>query len=119
MVWVPFDFSRITPIIVPKIISNPILSNVLLEVKDNRLNIVATDLDLVFQDNITDLKIDKEGSTTTSATVLYDLLGKLPSNLDVSFGLKTENRLDITAENSIFNLLCLPVDNFPSFTEIL
>ena len=63
----------------------PILSNVLLEVKDNRLNIVATDLDLVFQDNITDLKIDKEGSTTTSATVLYDLLRKLPSNLDVSF----------------------------------
>ncbi len=29
MVWVPLDFSRITPIIVPKIISNPILSNVL------------------------------------------------------------------------------------------
>ena len=64
----------------------PILSNVLLEVKDNRLNIVATDLDLVFQDNITDLKIDKEGSTTTSATVLYELLRKLPSNLDVSLG---------------------------------
>ena len=95
----------------------PILSNVLIEAKDNKLNIVATDLDLIFQDNINDLKIDKEGSTTTSATVLYDLLRKLPSNLDVAFNLKTENRLDITAENSNFNLLCLPVDNFPSFTE--
>ena len=95
----------------------PILSNVLLEIKDKKLNIVATDLDLVFQDNISDVKIDKDGSTTTSATVLYDLLRKLPSNLDVAFNLKTENRLDITAENSNFNLLCLPVDNFPTFTE--
>ena len=52
----------------------PILSNVLLEIKNNKLNIVATDLDLIFFDEISDFKADKEGSTTTSATVLYWLL---------------------------------------------
>ena len=95
----------------------PILSNVLLEVKDNKLSIVATDLDLVFYDEITDLKITKDGSTTTSATVLHDLLRKLPSNLDVIFSLKDENKLSISAESSKFNLLCLPVDNFPNFSD--
>ena len=71
----------------------PILSNVLLEVKDSRLSIVATDLDLVFYDEITDLKITKDGSTTTSATVLHDLLRKLPygQGLEtVSFFLKLQ-----------------------------
>ena len=95
----------------------PILSNVLLEIKNNKLNIVATDLDLIFLDEISDFKTDKEGSTTTSATVLYDILRKLPSNSDVLFTLQNENKLNISAENSKFNLLCLPVDNFPNFTE--
>tara|TARA_B100000945_G_C20402071_1_gene607916 strand:+ start:701 stop:1816 length:1116 start_codon:yes stop_codon:yes gene_type:complete len=95
----------------------PILSNVLLEAKDKKLSIVATDLDLVFYDEITDLKIIKDGSTTTSATVLHDLLRKLTSNLDVTFNLKDENKLNITAENSKFNLLCLPINNFPNFSD--
>ena len=75
----------------------PILSNVLIGAKDNKLSIVATDLDLVFYDEINDLKINKEGSTTTSATVLHDLLRKLPSNLDIIFNLKDENKLNISA----------------------
>ena len=95
----------------------PILSNVLLDVKGGKLSVVATDLDLVFHDEITDLKIIKDGNTTTSATVLHDLLRKLPSNLDVIFNLQDENRLSITAESSKFNLLCLPVSNFPNFSD--
>jgi len=95
----------------------PILANVLLETKNNVLNIVATDLDIVFSDEISDLKIEQEGSTTTSATVLYDLLRKLPSNLDITFDLQSENKLKISAKNSKFNLLCLPVDNFPNFAN--
>ena len=95
----------------------PILSNVLLEIKKNVLNIVATDMDMVFRDEISDIKIDQEGSTTTSATVLYDLLRKLPTNLDVSFNLQSENKLNIKAKNSKFNLLCLPKDDFPNFAD--
>tara|TARA_Y100000816_G_C26092470_1_gene577529 strand:- start:578 stop:1693 length:1116 start_codon:yes stop_codon:yes gene_type:complete len=95
----------------------PILGNVLLETKNNVLTIIATDLDLLFRDEISDLKIEQEGSTTTSATVLYDLLRKLPSNLDVNFDLKDGNKLKITAKNSKFNLLCLPTDDFPNFSN--
>ena len=95
----------------------PILANVLLETKNKILKIVATDLDMVFSDEISDLKIEQDGSTTISATVLYDLLRKLPSNLDITFHLQSENKLKISAKNSKFNLLCLPVDNFPNFTD--
>ena len=95
----------------------PILANVLLELKNKILRVVATDLDIIFIDEISELKIDQEGSTTTSATVLYDLLRKLPSNQDVTFDLQSQNKLKISSMNSKFNLLCLPVDNFPNFAD--
>jgi len=95
----------------------PILSNVLLQLKNNKLSIVATDLDIIFYDEISDVKILKEGSTTTSATILYDILRKISSNSELNFDLKTENKLSLKSENSDFNLLCLPTDNFPTFTD--
>ena len=52
----------------------PILSNVLIEAKAGKLIIVATDLDMIFYDEIDEIKIKNEGKTTTSAAVLYDCL---------------------------------------------
>ena len=95
----------------------PILSNVLIQLKDNKLSIVATDLDIVFYDEINEVKILKDGSTTTSAAILYDILRKISSNSDLNFELKNENKLSLKADNSDFNLLCLPTDNFPTFAD--
>ena len=95
----------------------PILSNVLLDVKDGKLNIVATDLDLVFYDEISEVKIKTEGSTTTSATILYDILRKISGNSEIEFDLKNENKLNLVTDNSDFNLLCLPIENFPNFSD--
>ena len=67
----------------------PILSNVLLQLKNNKLSIVATDLDIVFYDEISDVQVVKEGSTTTSAAILYDILRKISSNSELKFDLKT------------------------------
>ena len=36
----------------------PILSNVLLQLQNNKLSIVATDLDIIFYDQISDVKIN-------------------------------------------------------------
>ena len=95
----------------------PILSNVLLQSKNNTLSIIATDLDIIFHDEITDVKILKDGSTTTSAAILYDILRKISSNSELNFNLKSENKLSLKSDNSDFNLLCLPPDNFPSFSD--
>ena len=95
----------------------PILSNVLLQLKDKKLSIVATDLDIIFYDETTDVKIIKEGSTTTSAAILYDILRKISSNSELKFDLRGSNKLSLQSENSDFNLLCLPTDNFPTFED--
>ena len=95
----------------------PILSNVLLQLKDKKLSIVATDLDIIFYDEVSDVKIIKEGSTTTSAAILYDILRKISSNAELNFNLKSENKLSLRSENADFNLLCLPTDNFPTFAD--
>ena len=95
----------------------PILSNVLLQLKDKKLSIVATDLDIIFYDEISNVKIINEGSTTTSAAILYDILRKISSDSELNFELKSENRLSLKSENADFNLLCLPTDNFPTFAD--
>ena len=97
----------------------PILSNVLLQLKNKKLSIIATDLDIMFYDEIIDVKILQEGSTTTSAAVLYDILRKIPSDSQLNFDLKSENKLSLKSDNADFNLLCLPIDNFPTFADEL
>ena len=95
----------------------PILSNVLLELKNKKLSVIATDLDIVFYDEITEVKATTEGSTTTSAAILYDILRKIPAGTEINFNLKGENKLSLKSKNSDFNLLCLPTSNFPTFDD--
>ena len=79
----------------------PILSNVLIQLKNKKLSIIATDLDIMFFDEISEVKIVTEGSTTTSAAILYDILRKISSNSELNFDLKTENKLSLKSENLI------------------
>jgi DNA polymerase III subunit beta len=95
----------------------PILSNVLLNAKDGKLSIIATDLDLIFYDELNEIQINKEGATTIPATILYDILRKISGNSDIKFDLKSENKLNLITDNSDFNLNCLPIDNFPNFSD--
>ena len=95
----------------------PILSNVLIIAEKNTLTITATDLDIIFFDSIDKLKIMNEGKITTSATVLYDILRKIPAGSEIKFELVENNKLSLKSDNSNFNLLCLPADNFPLVTD--
>ena len=57
----------------------PILSNILLEAGNSKLTITATDLDLIFIHQITDIEILEEGKTTTSSSIMYDIVRKFSS----------------------------------------
>ena len=57
----------------------PILSNVLLNVKNGKLTITATDLDLIFIQQISNIEIIEEGETTTSSSIMYDIVRKISS----------------------------------------
>ena len=95
----------------------PILSNILIEAKDSKIKITATDLDIIYSENLASQEIKQEGSTTTSASILYDILRKLEPNSKVELLLKNENKLSLVSGNSKFNLLCIPSENFPLSEE--
>ena len=103
--------------IIEKKTTLPILSNVLIEAKDSKIKITATDLDIIYYEEITSVKIKSEGSTTTSASILYDILRKLQSSAKVELSLQSENKLKLISGNSKFNLLCISPDNFPLSNE--
>ena len=73
--------------IIEKKTTLPILSNILIEAKESKIKITATDLDIIYFEEIIPQEIKKEGSTTTSANILYDILRKLQSNVKVELTL--------------------------------
>ena len=103
--------------IIEKKTTLPILSNILIEAKNSKIKITATDLDIIYFEEFGPQEIIKEGSTTTSASILYDILRKLEANDKVVLTLVNENKLKLIAGNSKFNLLCMPSDNFPLSEE--
>jgi len=103
--------------IIEKKTTLPILSNILIEAKDSKIKIISTDLDIIYFDEISPQELKKEGSITTSANILYDILRKLESNAKVELSLLSSNKIKLVSGNSKFNLLCLPSDNFPLSEE--
>ena len=103
--------------IIEKKTTLPILSNVLIEAKDSIIKITATDLDIIYFEEILPQELKKEGSTTTSASILYEILRKLQPNAKVELSLQSSNKIKLVSENSKFNLLCLPSSNFPLSEE--
>ena len=103
--------------IIEKKTTLPILSNILIEVKSAKVKITATDLDIIYFEEVLPLEVKKEGSTTTSAIILYDILRKLKSGAKVELVLQNVNKLKLVSGNSKFNLLCIPSDNYPLSDE--
>jgi len=99
--------------IIEKKTTLPILSNILIEAKNSKIKITSTDLDIIYFEEIAPLDLKKEGLTTTSASILYDILKKLKPSAKVELSLQSQNKIKLISENSKFNLLCLPSDNFP------
>ena len=95
----------------------PILSNVLLEVSNLKLKITATDLDLIFIHEIPNVEIIEEGKTTTSSSIMYDIVRKFSSGKKINFSSIDENKLHLESEKSIFNLNCLSAAEFPLTNE--
>jgi len=95
----------------------PILSNVLLDVSNGKLTITATDLDLIFVHQIPNVEILEEGKTTTSSSIMYDIVRKFSSGSKINFSNPSENKLQLESDKSIFNLNCINASEFPLTDE--
>jgi len=95
----------------------PILSNILLDANNSKLSIIATDLDLIFINEIKNVEIIEEGKTTTTSSIMYDIIRKFNSGKKINFSLSNENKIQLESEKSIFNLNCIPASEFPLTDE--
>ncbi|HVE01310.1 MAG TPA: DNA polymerase III subunit beta, partial [Sphingomicrobium sp.] len=94
----------------------PILSNVLIEARDDgSLRLMATDLDLQVDESVP-ANVDQAGATTVSAHTLFDIVRKLPEGSQVEIA-ASEGKMQIVAGRSRFNLSTLPRDDFPVIAE--
>ena len=95
----------------------PILSNVLLNVTNSNLTLTATDLDLIFIHQLNNIEVLEEGNTTTTSSIMYDIVRKFTSGKKINLTLKNENKLQVESEKSIFNLNCINASEFPLTDE--
>ena len=91
----------------------PILSNVLLERRQGELQLVATDLEIQISTRCDAGKgTSSDQQLTVSARKLQDILRSLPDGTDIALEAQN-NRLQVKAGKSRFNLQTLPAADFP------
>ncbi len=95
----------------------PILSNILLDASASKLTITATDLDLIFIHQINNVEILEEGRTTTTSSIMFDIVRKFSSDKKINLSLNSDNKLQLESEKSIFNLNCINSSEFPLTDE--
>ncbi|MFA7270597.1 MAG: DNA polymerase III subunit beta [Sterolibacterium sp.] len=89
----------------------PILSNVLMEKDEEKLTLLATDIEIQIKTSATTMAGEKV-ALTVAARKLQEILRALPEESEVSLTLD-EKRLQIKAGRSRFNLQTLPAEDFP------
>jgi DNA polymerase-3 subunit beta len=94
----------------------PILSNVLVEVSEQFVHFLATDLEVQIKASAKLETAHKQGSMTVGAKKLQDILRALPPDLDTALETK-ENRLTVKAGKSRFSLQTLAAADFPKIAE--
>ncbi len=95
----------------------PILSNILLDASTSKLTITATDLDLIFIHQINNVEVLDEGKTTTTSSIMFDIVRKFSSDKKINLSLSTDNKLQLESEKSLFNLNCINSSEFPLTDE--
>lgn len=93
----------------------PILSNLLLEAKQNKIYLTATDLEMQISLAI-ESATTGDFSTTISAKKLLDICRSLPDNSDINMA-TNDSRITLKAGKSRFNLQTLPAADYPVMSK--
>jgi DNA polymerase-3 subunit beta len=94
----------------------PILANVLLSAKDNRLSVTATDLEVELLAQA-EIKSAADGAITVPGRKLLDICRSLPDQARITVAVDGD-RIQLRAGKSRFTLTTLPAAEFPVVDEI-
>ncbi len=98
--------------IVDKKNSLPILSNILIEAKENLLILSSTDMDISIIEKI-DCNVLEDGATTINSQILYDIVRKIDESSEIEIISNNGKLLTLRASGSRFSLACLPKEDYP------
>ncbi len=94
----------------------PILANVLIAVRDGRLSLTATDMEIAVVEDVA-ATATRNGATTAPAATLYDIVRKLPDGAEVELDHPGgDAQLALRAGRFATALVVLPVEDFPAMT---
>src|SRR5215470_18638799 len=94
----------------------PILSNLLVEARDGRVAITATDLELSVRTSC-EAKIRKEGAATIPAKKLLDLVRLLPEG-EIKFKLLDNHWVEIVCDRKKYKMVGMAKENFPTIPAV-
>jgi DNA polymerase-3 subunit beta len=90
----------------------PVLSNVLLEAKDDRLWLTTTDMEVTMRGSV-EAKTGTPGATTLPARRLLSIIRELPADA-IEMEVDEKHSAAISCGASYFKILGLPEDDFPT-----
>ncbi len=99
--------------IVEKRNTMPVLSNILLEAKEGRLKVFATDLEVSLTDEI-QAEVAEPGSVAVGAKNLFEIIRELGDG-PVSLSKSQNNWLQLKQKKSVFNIVGISAEEFPIF----
>lgn len=94
-----------------------ILSNIHLTAGDEGLTIVSTDMEVSLVTTCPLSSVKKPGALTVSSRKLFEIVRALPSGAEIDCRQMDNNWLEINAGSSHFEIVGLPVDDFPRQPE--
>jgi DNA polymerase-3 subunit beta len=96
----------------------PILGNVFLELIDNRLTLVGSDLETEITTRVNNVG-GSDGKTTVSARKLFDICRSLPAESMLSLNMEGDNKMVVKAGKSRFTLQTLNASDYPRLEETI
>ena len=94
----------------------PILGNVFLELNQNKLTLVGSDLETEITTRVDNVG-GSDGKTTVSAKKLFDICRSLPTDSQLSLEVEEDNKMMVKAGKSRFTLQTLNAVDYPRLEE--
>ena len=94
----------------------PILANVMLTVRDGKLTLTATDMEIAIVEDVP-ASTTRNGACTAPAATLYEIVRKLPEAAEVELDhIGGDAQLELRSGRYDTRLVVLPTEDFPSMT---
>jgi DNA polymerase-3 subunit beta len=103
--------------IVEKRTTMPVLSNLLMDVQGDRVEITATDLEVSIRDKAPAVSVEEQGSITVNARKLYEIVRAFPDD-ELSVSCTEDSKVTIKGAKSRFNVMGLPSASFPEIPSL-